>query len=453
MPALRSLFKNVIFMNVPLLIISVCILYFLRCATSSEEEKHNDGIKIRQSGMLVEDGAWCWFSDPRAVYHKGEKEQMYFGYINSRGDVCIGSNNLETGQTESFVLHDTLEIDDHNVPSLLVLPDGKLLAFYNEHNGNLFLRESIHREDINAWHEEQIIAQETEEYNYTYTNPLRLSEENGRIYLIGRKVGPTRSYEHWRSYMKYSDDEGKTWSTDIILFDNEGRKNPPYLKVTTDHKSRIDFLFTDGHPKIGSDVSVYHMYYAMGRFYQTRGESIANLDQLPVPINSVNKVYDATQSNVRSWIWDIALKDGNPVITYARYPSVDDHIYHYAYWQEGRWVDLEIVNSGSWMVSLQQDDKVREAHYSGGIVLDHQNPDHIYVSRDIYGKFEIEHRWLLPDDQWSISLITESSSLNNVRPYVVDQSPKDQALLLWMHGVYRHYTEYDMGIKIARINY
>ena len=34
---------------------------------------------------LAEDAAWCWFSDPRAVYHHGEKEAVYFGYINSRG--------------------------------------------------------------------------------------------------------------------------------------------------------------------------------------------------------------------------------------------------------------------------------------------------------------------------------------------------------------------------------
>ena len=253
--------------------------------------------------------------------------------------------------------------------------------------------------------------------------------------------------------MKYSDDDGKTWNDDIILLDNEGRKNPPYLKVATDGRSRIDFLFTDGHPKIGTDVSVFHMYYDKGYFYQTNGDSIAGMDQLPAAIKNVNKIYDSSKTNTRAWIWDIALHDGKPVITYARYPTEDDHIYYYAYWQQGRWMESEVINSGSWMTSLRQGDVVREAHYSGGIVLDHQDPTHIYVARECSGKFEVEHRWLLPDSQWSTSLLTEHSFLNNVRPYVVTEGPDNQAILLWMYGVYRHYTEYETGIKMMQIAY
>ena len=434
------------------IIFSIPILFFIGC-TPQGKEKISDKVNGVHSELLVEDGAWCWFSDPRAVYHKGEKEQLYFGYIDGRGNVRISSKELESGKIESFILHDTLEIDDHNVPSILVLPDGKLLAFYNEHNGNVYLRKSVYPEDITVWEEEQIIALGIDEYNYTYTNPVRLEAENGRIYMIGRKVGPTRSFDHWWPYMKYSDDKGKTWSDDIILLDNEGRKNPPYLKVATDHQSRIDFLYTDGHPKIGSDVSVYHMYYEGGKFYQTNGEPLGGMDQLPIPIKSVNKIYDASKTKIRAWIWDIALHDGNPVITYARYPTEDDHIYHYAYWQDGQWVDWMVVNSGSWIASLRQDDVVREAHYSGGIVLDHQNPDYIYLSREMYGKFEIERRMMLPDGQWSTSLITENSSLNNVRPYVAENLPQDHVILLWMYGIYRHYTEYKTGIVMKQIDH
>jgi hypothetical protein len=253
--------------------------------------------------------------------------------------------------------------------------------------------------------------------------------------------------------MKYSDDEGQTWSDDIVLLDNKGRKNPPYLKVATDHQSRIDFLFTDGHPKIGSDVSVYHMYYDEGVFFQTNGDTLAGMDQLPIPITSVNKLYDASETNTRAWIWDIALDRGHPVITYTRYPTEDDHIYHYACWQNGKWVDREVVNSGSWIASLRQGDVVREAHYSGGIVLDQQDPRHIYLAREISGKFEIEHRQLLPDGQWTTSLITTRSSANNVRPYVVYNTPPKYALLLWMSGVYRHYTEYETDIKMTKVAY
>ena len=406
-----------------------------------------------QVNTLTNDGVWCWFSDPRVIYYKGKNEKIYVGAINSRGDVMVYSVDLMSSKKDSFPLHKSLEIDDHNVPSFLILPDGQILAFYNEHNGNVYMRRSVYPENIRAWEDEQIIAQENEQYNYTYTNPVRLENEGGRIYLFGRKVGPTRSFDHWWPYFKYSDDGGSTWTADAVFLDNRRRKNPPYFKVATDHLTRIDFLFTDGHPKIGSDVSVYHMYYQRDTFFQTTGAVITTMDQLPIAISTVDKVYDASQTNIRAWIWDIALKDGNPIVTYARYPTEQDHIYHYAYWKNAKWTDHEIVNSGGWMPALQQGDRVREAHYSGGIVLDHQNPDHIYLSRNLYGKFEIEHRQFLSGDQWFTQWITEGSQNDNVRPYVVYQSSSTSTTLIWMSGTYRHYTQYETGIKTVVMEY
>ncbi|MCB0685089.1 MAG: BNR-4 repeat-containing protein [Saprospiraceae bacterium] len=395
---------------------------------------------------LSEDGAWCWFSDPRAIYYAGQKEQIYFGYINSSGDVLIGVKDLHSGVIQSFVLHDSLEIDDHNVPSILILPDARLMVFYNEHNGNVYMRKSKFPEDISVWEDEKIVCNESDTYRYCYSNPVMLQKENNRIYLVGRKVGPTASFEHWWHYLKYSDDEGITWSQEVILLDNEGRKNPPYLKIATDHQRRIDFLFTDGHPKIGPDVSTYHMYFEHDSFFQTNGNFIRTIKSLPILIKAVDKIYDAGPTQVRSWIWDIALKDGVPFITYARFPSEHNHIYHYAFWEKDHWQDYEVVNSGGWMPSLRQGDVVREAHYSGGIVLDPQHPDQLYLSRDIYGKFEMEHRVFQAENHWESELLTNNSHENNVRPYVVYGSPADRIFLMWMRGNYRHYTEFDTQI-------
>ena len=60
-------------------------------------------------------------------------------------------------------------------------------------------------------------------------------------------------------------------------------------------------------------------------------------------------------------------------------------------------------------------------------MLDHQNPDHIYLSRNLAGKFEIEHRRRLPGEEWHIQLITENSPIDNVRPFVVCQSAPETA--------------------------
>ncbi|NND05548.1 MAG: hypothetical protein HKN87_04130 [Saprospiraceae bacterium] len=428
----------------------VFALFLAGCEPQGASRDQSESKASVQMETLVSDGAWCWFSDPRAIYHHGADPQIYFGYINQQGDVCIGAQDVATRELTTYILHDSLEIDDHNVPTVLILPSDHLLTFYNEHNGHVFMRRSARPADINAWEPERIIARASDQYNYTYTNPLRLSNEEGRIYLFGRKVGPTRSFAHWWPYFIFSDDDGESWSEDMILLDNEGRENPPYMKVATDHKGRIDFLFTDGHPKIGSDVSVYHMFYLDGAFHQTNGDRIAALEELPIAIAEVEKIYDAASSDVRAWIWDIALdKADRPVVTYARYPTENDHRYHYAYWDGHRWQDEEVCRAGGWMPSLRQGDVVREAHYSGGIVLDPQDPTSVYLSRQIEGKFEIQHLRRISPGEWSHQSITEASEENNVRPYVVYDRPDDYPSVLWMSGIYNHYTRYETGIKIA----
>src|SRR5690606_31654529 len=108
--------------------------------------------------VAAEDAAWCWFADPRAVYHKGRQEKIYYGYISSQGDVVISSRDVKTKKVQTYRLHEKLQKDDHNVPSILFLPDGKILAFYTEHNGKFFVRKSKNPEDISAWEEERVLS-------------------------------------------------------------------------------------------------------------------------------------------------------------------------------------------------------------------------------------------------------------------------------------------------------
>src|SRR5699024_3725195 len=122
--------------------------------------------------VVAKDAAWCWFSDPRAVYYKGKKEQIYYGYINSSGDVMIGSKSVNDSVIHTAVLHIDLDKDDHAVPSILILPNGKLLAFYSAHNGHqVYMRRSTHPEDITSWEDEKVIFNDST-MRYTYTNPV-----------------------------------------------------------------------------------------------------------------------------------------------------------------------------------------------------------------------------------------------------------------------------------------
>ena len=75
-------FKNTICKK-DLSLISCFAFLLLACANPTEKETSRQ--EINNIEALTDDGVWCWFSDPRAIYHRGEKEKIYFGSINTKG--------------------------------------------------------------------------------------------------------------------------------------------------------------------------------------------------------------------------------------------------------------------------------------------------------------------------------------------------------------------------------
>jgi hypothetical protein len=426
-----------------LFLVSLCLAGKLH-----SQVKNDPGFQV-----VSEDGAWCWFADPRAVYHKGAKERIYYGYINTEGDVLISARDVKTKEVETFVLHEKLQVDDHNVPSILFLPDGKIVVFYTEHGGRFFTRKSRYAENISEWDEERVLSFGLPEKRLCYSHPAMLSEENDRIYMFFRGVMPGESYAGWGQYYSYSDDQGETWADGAYLINTRNFDNPVYLKASSDNKSRIDILFTDGHPKIGP-ASVYHMYYEKGAFHKTNGDPIASTGGIPIGPEQATKVYDVSTNKTKSWIWDIALdKKGRPVVAYTRYPDETDHRYHYAQWDGKQWLDEEVTAAGGMITVLQPGEEVEEGHYSGGIVLDHNDPSNVYLARQVKGIFEIEH-WKRIGKTWKTTPITINSVESNLRPYVVAHYPGQNPIVLWMNGFYNHYTKFKTVLLIneARSN-
>ena len=134
----------------------------------------------------------------------------------------------------------------------------------------------------------------------------------------------------------------RAWSEPQILIQEEGREASdirPYLKVVSDGKSTIHFAFTDGHPRNEPTNSIYYLMYRDEAFYRADGTLVGTFDDLPIQISRDMLVYDAGQSGVRAWVWDIALdRDGDPVIAYSRLPEETDHRYHYTWWNGQSWI-------------------------------------------------------------------------------------------------------------------
>ena len=87
--------------------------------------------------VLSDDGGWCWFESPRALF---QGSRLIIGSVASgwsdasrRGDSNAIVHDLATGTTSTFELHNQLELDDHDSPAFLARPDGRIVTLYAKH--------------------------------------------------------------------------------------------------------------------------------------------------------------------------------------------------------------------------------------------------------------------------------------------------------------------------------
>lgn len=370
------------------------------------------------------------------------------GWVKSDGTIEIGAWDQRTGRVETHALHPQFERDDHDAPALLLLPDGRVAAFYSLHaRGDMRLRVTMKPADISGWAPERELgfnAPERGQRGTTYANPVLLTGEANAIYLFWR--GPD-----FKPTFAVSRDLGATWSPPRTLISRPGADdtNRPYLKLCSDGAGRIDFVFTDGHPRNEPTNSVFHMRYERGAFWRADGTRLATIDQLPIDPARCDRVYDGATLG-RAWIWDIAtLRDGAPVIAYTRLPSETDHRYAFARWSDTQWLTTEICRAGGWFPQTPVGKTEPEPHYSGGMSLDPRDPFTVYLARRTDGVFEIE-RWHSSNEgrTWNGVPVTAHSTRDNVRPAVVRGERSDGPTLLWMSNErYVHYTDFRSAIE------
>ncbi|AXG71602.1 BNR repeat-containing family member [Kordia sp. SMS9] len=437
----------------------ILLLLCISCVAQNGETRLLANTKATSSESyqsMTFNGVWSWFSDPRAVYFEGKYKRTYAGWIDNYGDVHIGFYDHETKQIASKVIYDNLEIDDHNNPTILLDDDGRLLVFFNTHlqeSSPLYMRTSVHPEAISAWSPvRELFLNDTEKIrhasvmHHTYTNPVQLSAEDGNIYLFWRGTFLKPSYA-------VSSDQGKTWSTGKILFmpEETNLQKSPYTKVYSDGVSKIHFTFTDGHPTKEAKNGLYYMYYENGAFYKADGQKIKEISQLPMYQSELDVIFESDM--IKSWNWDIAQDaEGNPIVTYAKFPNEETHIYAYATFENNQWKSYDVVNAGGWFPKTRAGTTEPEPHYAGGIVLDHESPNTIYLSVKRDSIFEIE-QWTTNNrgKSWNIQKITENSTKDNVRPFAVrGAQPENLLQVMWLQNTkYMYYAHDTRGKGLA----
>ena len=397
---------------------------------------------------LAPDGAWTWYNDERVVV---KDSCLYIGSMNSDGRAQVDLYDMARQEPGPHAdLSSWLDRDDHNNPALLLLDGHRLLAAYTRHDVEpraYWRTAQLDGSGIPTWGEEQSMALPAKG---TYNNLYRLSDENGRIYNFIRCVG-------FNPNVLSSDDQGTAWTGPFELIRSGDGGTRPYVKYSGNGRDRIDFLYTDAHPRNDPNNSVYHLYYRSGRFYTSDGTLIKTLEQVrqaPLVPTDGTRIYDGSAPTGRGWVWDLESDDGGqPVgafINSADGADGNDLRYRYARW-DGKtktWSQRQIAYAGTHLY-------VPENHYAGGISIDPEDVNQVFISADVSpetgevlpsGHYQIfQGRTRDLGKTWAWTQLTFDDQTDNLRP-VVPRAHGCKVCVLWFQGRYSRYTDFKTRI-------
>ena len=379
--------------------------------------------QIRQLGA----GSWSYFGDPRAISHGGH---LFTGWISTSGNVWVA--RLTAGGTlTKRVLFRGLGRDDHNNPSLVFRPDGRIAVFYSPHSGHHLPPPGIpsvmrYRISSRPYSIEQFERTRRVSTNvpgglgYTYPNPL---QQGDRLWLFWRGGG-------WNPTFSYTDN-GRDWvpARELVYF---GQGQRPYAKYVGDGERRIHGIFSDGHPENFTN-SLHYLRYEAGSLYAMSGRRLGTLDDIPLHTSKLDHVYRYSDAGGRAWPHDIALTaEGRPRIVYTRRVANRDTFY-FAYHNGTRWVSRKIVEAGAGT----------NFFHSGGATFDHEDPRNVYLSRTIGRWNQVEH-WFTPDEgrTWSTGRITDDPTGFSMRPVAPRGLAARRILCVWGDERTTGFTDY-----------
>ncbi len=413
-----------------------------------------------QGYPITNEGAWCWFADPRAIHYENEEgtiNSSYVGYIDVHGNVKAMQMNYLTGQRNEVLVRSGFQPDDHNNPTFLVLPDERVLIIYSRHTDEaaFYYRVSRLPGDITTLGEEKKIVTN---HNTTYPSPFILSDDPEHFYLCWRGL----SWHPTIAKFSLPDENGdvKTkWGPYQIVQSTGAR---PYAKYYSNGKDKLYVTYTTGHPDNEQPNWVYFNVININAQTNTEGvvttqptlEDIKG-NKLSTISSGAFKVYKTADykskypytivdspSNLRDWVWQIVCdNEDRPIIAMVRINGgKSQHEYYYAKWTGSAWRLTDLADGGGKFHPSNT-----EYCYSGGEAIDPENPNVIYLSIPTVGDsgksvYEI-WKYTLNDAGGIVSKeqITKNSEKNNVRPYILPGSADAKMRLSWMHGDYYYW--------------
>lgn len=397
------------------------------------------------SAIVSDEGAWCWFADPRAVHNRtpdGRTDMTYIGYIDTHGNIKATQYDFNHHRPTEVLVRTCFQPDDHDSPTFLVIPDGRVMVFYSRHTDEpcFYYRISAIPGDITTLGEEHVIPTD---HNTTYPSPMILYDDPDHFYLCWRGI----NWHPTIARLSLPDGNGAVEIVDgpYQIVQSTGAR--PYAKYTSDGHNKIHIAYTTGHPDNENPNYLYYNYIDIrdlslrdinGRKLADIGKEVFNVDKTPEFLSS-NTAMMIDASPYRDWVWQIATdKDGHPVVAMTCIsPDKKSHNYYLARWDGKEWKKQFIAHAGG---HFHQSPDIEHC-YTAGMAINTDNTSEIYCSVPVEGangrKYEIVRFNLDGNGEVkSTSAITANSVANNVRPYFIPSTADSPLKLAWMNGDY-----------------
>lgn len=368
--------------------------------------------------------------------------------------------SLNDGVKGQVKIHQGLTQDDHNVGAISILPDGRYLTAFADHNYERisYFRISKHPHDPTSW---QKVTTFNHKAPVTYSNLFTvISKSHHKLQPTEQQktlINFNRSVDYDPNLLT-SNDNGKTWQYRGQLLGGDGR---PYVRYAQG-KEKVHFIVSDQHPR-DFDNAIYHGSTDGDNIYSSFNKTIDTdiTDNKPAEPNQLTLIHQGKPSAV-GWPVDLEVaSDGHPYAIYSVQVNgqnrgelpVLDHRFFYAKFNGKNWKTNEIAYAGSSLYEWEQD-------YTGLAALDPHNPNYIVISTNsdpVTGKALIsqsdgKRHWelyggLTRDDgaSWQWTALTENSTSDNIRP-IIPSWNNNKRIILWMRGTYASYTDFSTQI-------
>lgn len=391
----------------------------------------NVGVQLTEDDPLnfqVSDLAWtAWGGSP--LHFRGN---TYIAGVSRAGDIKVYQYNHENKVTNSFVLDEQLNMDDHCVTQILIMPSTREVAvFWTSHNSaNTGVRYRISKagEDISDFEEVQ---------NLPTTGPVTYIQAyyyGGNYFAFTREQGKSWAY-------CYSNDNMVSWTESAPAFQSQ------YFQSKKVGASKYALAATSPHGNTynSHDIAAFHINLETGDIEKLDGTILANLitgENLPLQGSQGDFIYGNDVTDDKSVLMDV-YEHAPYYVAYAKFPTEGTYEYYVASYEDGEYVSRKVAE-GEGSLSL-----ATNPHYVGYASLGHPKGT-LYTSEMVNGVWEIfQYNSNDNFETFNKTQITRDSKVDNFRPKYVIQSREGKSLLpfVWMKGYYPYYTDYYTDIE------